>query len=233
MANFFAMGGYAVFVWPAYIDQRAGLGVGDRGFCLQAHARARQSVRRLEEEGGENGGGPKVKRLFFLVPAMIFIGLAWLLYIGLFQGPPSELPSPLIGKPAPDIALPALDAQSPSFARDELGQGRPIIVNFWASWCVPCRLEHSTLERLAQRQGITLYGVDYKDKPENARAFLSELGNPFGKINQDTEGRVSIDWGVTGVPETFVIDSKGVIRVHYAGPLSEGVVERLILPALK
>jgi cytochrome c biogenesis protein CcmG/thiol:disulfide interchange protein DsbE len=89
------------------------------------------------------------------------------------------------------------------------------------------------LEALAARKGITLYGVDYKDKPEDARAFLTELGNPFGKINEDREGRVSIDWGVTGVPETFVIDGKGVIRVHYAGPLNEQVLAQLILPALE
>jgi cytochrome c biogenesis protein CcmG/thiol:disulfide interchange protein DsbE len=174
-----------------------------------------------------------VKRLFFLIPVVIFVGLAWLLYIGLFQGPPSILPSPLVGKSAPDISLPALDAEAQKFDRAELGQGRPIIVNFWASWCVPCRLEHSTLEALAARKGITLYGVDYKDKPEEARAFLTELGNPFGKINEDREGRVSIDWGVTGVPETFVIDGKGIIRVHYAGPLNDQVVERMILPALE
>jgi cytochrome c biogenesis protein CcmG/thiol:disulfide interchange protein DsbE len=174
-----------------------------------------------------------VKRLFFLVPVVIFVGLAWLLYIGLFQGPPSILPSPLVGKPAPDISLPALDAEAQKFDRAELGQGRPIIVNFWASWCVPCRLEHSTLEALAARKGITLYGVDYKDRPEDARAFLTELGNPFGKINEDREGRVSIDWGVTGVPETFVIDGKGIIRVHYAGPLNDQVLAQLILPALE
>lgn len=173
-----------------------------------------------------------MKRLFFLVPVLIFLGLAGLLYAGLFQGPPSELPSPLIGKPAPDIALPALDAQAANFTRAELGQGRPIIINFWASWCAPCRIEHSTLEALAARGGVTLYGVDYKDDPVKARAFLSELGNPFGKINQDREGRVSIDWGVTGVPETFVVDGKGVIRVHYAGPLTDEVLQRLILPAL-
>ena len=174
-----------------------------------------------------------MKRLFFLVPVVIFFGLSWLLYIGLFQGPPSLLPSPLVGKPAPDISLPALDAEAQNFNRAELGQGHPIIVNFWASWCAPCRIEHSTLQALAARKGITLYGVDYKDKPEDGRAFLSELGNPFGKINEDRDGRVAIDWGVTGVPETFVIDSKGIIRVHYAGPLNDQVVERLILPALE
>jgi cytochrome c biogenesis protein CcmG/thiol:disulfide interchange protein DsbE len=174
-----------------------------------------------------------VKRLFFLIPVLIFVGLAVLLYVGLFQGPPSLLPSPLVGKPAPDIALPALDSQAANFSRAELGQGRPVIINFWASWCAPCRIEHSTLESLAARNGVTLYGVAYKDEPEKSRAFLSELGNPFAKIDTDRDGRVAIDWGVTGVPETFVVDGKGVIRVHYAGPLNEELLQRLILPALK
>jgi cytochrome c biogenesis protein CcmG/thiol:disulfide interchange protein DsbE len=174
-----------------------------------------------------------VKRLFYVIPVAVFAALAFLLYIGLFQGPPSELPSPLVGKPAPAFSLPALDAEAQPFSRSELGAGRPVIVNFWASWCAPCRIEHSTLQALAARKGITLYGVDYKDTPEKARAFLSELGNPFGKIDRDQEGRVSIDWGVTGVPETFVIDSKGTIRVHYAGPLDDQVINRLILPAIE
>jgi len=179
-----------------------------------------------------------VKRLFFVIPIVIFLGLAVLLYVGLFQGPPQELPSPLIGKEAPSIALPALDEQNPGFSRAELAQGKPVIVNFFASWCVPCRLEHSTLMELAKREGVTLYGVDYKEAlygktDRDARGFLDELGNPFSKINKDTEGRVAIDWGVTGVPETFVIDGKGVIRVHYAGPLTAETLQRLILPALK
>ena len=174
-----------------------------------------------------------MKRLLYIIPVALFFGLAALLYVGLFQGPPSELPSPLVGKPAPELGLPPLDNQAQAFTRAEVGNGRPVIVNFWASWCGPCRIEHAALERLAARQGVTLYGIDYKDKPENARAFLDELGNPFGKIDQDQEGRVSIDWGVTGVPETFVIDGKGVIRVHYAHPLDDEIINRLILPALK
>jgi cytochrome c biogenesis protein CcmG/thiol:disulfide interchange protein DsbE len=179
-----------------------------------------------------------MKRLYFVIPVVIFVSLAALLYVGLFQGPPSELPSPLIGRPAPGIALPALDAESPGFARSELGQGHPVIVNFWASWCAPCRIEHPTLEALAKQPGVTIYGVDYKESlygrgAKDARAFLTELGNPFGKIDQDADGRVAIDWGVTGVPETFVVDSKGIIRVHYAGPLNDEVLQRLILPALK
>jgi cytochrome c biogenesis protein CcmG/thiol:disulfide interchange protein DsbE len=174
-----------------------------------------------------------MKRLLFLAPVLVFAALAVLFYSGLFLGPPGVLPSPLVGKPAPEMALPPLDDKAEGFARTELGQGKPIIINFWASWCAPCRIEHPTLEALAARKDITLYGVDYKDKPEDARAFLTELGNPFSKINQDKEGRVSIDWGVTGVPETFVIDSQGVVREHYAGPLTEDVLTRRILPALK
>jgi cytochrome c biogenesis protein CcmG/thiol:disulfide interchange protein DsbE len=173
-----------------------------------------------------------MKRLFFLIPIMAFAALAVLLYRGLFLAP-TVLPSPLVGKPAPEIALPPLDDQAQGFTRAELGQGKPIIVNYWASWCAPCRIEHPNLEELAQRQGVTLYGVDYKDKADDARKFLTELGNPFAKINRDNDGRVAIDWGVTGVPETFVVDGTGVIRVHYAGPITEEVMNRLILPALK
>src|SRR5689334_8142870 len=174
-----------------------------------------------------------MKRLVFMIPVAVFAGLPVLFYVQLFRGPPPELPSPLIGKPAPELGLPALDGQTQQFTRTEIGNGRPVIVNFWASWCGPCRIEHAALQRLAARQGITVYGIDYKDKPDNARSFLNELGNPFGKIDQDQEGRVSIDWGVTGVPETFVIDGKGVIRVHYAHPLDDEIINRLILPALK
>ena len=174
-----------------------------------------------------------MNRLFYIIPVAVFVGLSTLLYIGLFQGPPSELPSPLVGKPAPEFSLPALDGQAQQFSRSELGAGHPVIVNFWASWCAPCRIEHPALQGLAARKGITLYGIDYKDSPDKARAFLMELGNPFGKIDQDQEGRVSIDWGVTGVPETFVIDGTGIIRVHYAGPLDDEVINRVILPAVQ
>jgi cytochrome c biogenesis protein CcmG/thiol:disulfide interchange protein DsbE len=173
-----------------------------------------------------------VKRLFYLVPVLVFVGLAVLFWAGLNGSPPSALPSPLVGKPAPDIALPALDAEAESFTRTELAKGRPTIINFWASWCAPCRIEHSTLEALAAKGGVALYGVNYKDDAKAARGFLKELGNPFGKINTDLDGRVAIDWGVTGVPETFVVDGNGVIRVHYAGPLTQNVLERLILPAM-
>ena len=173
-----------------------------------------------------------MKRLFFLIPIIAFVALTGLFYSGLFLAP-TVLPSPLVGKTAPEITLPKLDEEAEGFTRAELGQGKPIIINYWASWCAPCRIEHPNLEALAMREGVTLYGVDYKDNAEDARTFLTELGNPFDKINRDAEGRVAIDWGVTGVPETFVVDSAGVIRVHFAGPVTEEVMNRLILPALK
>ena len=105
----------------------------------------------------------------------------------------------------------------------ELGEtkGKLLWVDFWASWCAPCRVEQPALKDLAKRPGITLYGVAYKDTPEKARAFLDELGNPFARIVADVPGRAAIDWGVTGVPETFVIDGLGVIRQHYSGALSD------------
>jgi len=179
-----------------------------------------------------------VKRAIFLAPIFVCLVLLGGLYVFLGQGPPSVLPSPLLGRPAPDFNLPPLDAEAQSFSRAELGAGKPIVVNFFASWCVPCRLEHSTLQALAAQKDVTIYGINYKESlygksAKDARDFLTELGNPFSKIDKDDDGRVSIDWGVTGVPETFVVDGKGIIRVHYAGPLSPDVVQKLILPALK
>ena len=173
-----------------------------------------------------------MKQLIYGVPVAVVAILMWGFYLFLQQGPPGALPSPLIGKPAPEFTLPALDEQAQNFTRDELAKGKPTVINFFASWCTPCRVEHPALQALAAKQGIALYGVDYKDTPAKAREFLSELGNPFGKINEDRSGRVAIDWGVTGVPETFVVDGNGIVRVHYAGPLSDEIIERLIMPAL-
>jgi cytochrome c biogenesis protein CcmG/thiol:disulfide interchange protein DsbE len=179
-----------------------------------------------------------VKRAIFLVPIFVCLVLLGGLYVFLGQGPPSALPSPLVGQSAPDFNLPALDAEAESFSRGDLGTGKPIVVNFFASWCAPCRIEHPTLQALAAQKDVIVYGIDYKEAlygktAKDARDFLTELGNPYSKINKDDDGRVSIDWGVTGVPETFVVDAKGIIRVHYSGPLSPDIVQKLILPALR
>ena len=171
-----------------------------------------------------------MKRFLLVIPAALFAGLVWLFYAGLSGPPPSQLPSPLVGKPAPDFTLPALSGDG--FTRGDLASGHATIVNFWASWCAPCRVEHPLLEALAAREGVTLYGVAWKNKPDQAQGFLEELGDPFARTNVDVSGRVGIDWGIAGVPETFVVDRQGVIRAHYAGPLTPEIVANSILPAL-
>jgi cytochrome c biogenesis protein CcmG/thiol:disulfide interchange protein DsbE len=172
-----------------------------------------------------------MRSTIFLIPIAVFLGIAAFFYAGLRNGPTTILPSPLVGKPVPTFEMAALGPEFQTFTHDELASGKPILINFWASWCAPCRIEAPILEELARREGITLYGIAYKDKPEDARAFLSELGNPFARLADDPDGRVAIDWGVTGVPETFVVDGEGIIRARFAGPLTEDVVRDIILPA--
>lgn len=167
----------------------------------------------------------------YLIPIAVFLGITAFFYAGLREGPPTVLPSPLIGKPVPTFDMEALDSEFATFTPTDLADGKPTLVNFWASWCPPCRLEAPVLEELSQREGVRLYGVAYKDETDKAEGFLDEFGNPFLRIANDPDGRVAIDWGVTGVPETFVIDGDGIIRARYAGPLTEDVIKDIILPA--
>jgi cytochrome c biogenesis protein CcmG/thiol:disulfide interchange protein DsbE len=170
------------------------------------------------------------RRLLFLVPLALFALLAVFFRIGLTRDP-STLPSALVGKPAPEFALPPIEGRAgPGFARSDLG-GRPMLVNVFASWCVPCRVEHPMLAQLAE-QGVVVHGINYKDRPEAARAWLAELGDPFTRIGADRQGRVAIDWGVYGVPETFVVDRDGNIVHRHVGPLQASDVERTIRPLL-
>lgn len=146
---------------------------------------------------------------------------------GLF-GNPSELPSALIGKPVPDFILPAIaDSNIPGLASAELKSGKVSVVNIWASWCGPCRLEHPILMELSKRNDIRLVGINNKDKAENARRFLGTLGQPYAAIGADTDGRATIDWGSYGVPETFIIDGKGIIRFKWIGPLSAEIMAKV------
>jgi len=145
---------------------------------------------------------------------------------------PSAVPSALIDKPAPQIDLPSIYEGRPGLRSADL-KGRATVVNVFASWCVPCRAEHPVLRQLAKGHGVPLIGFNWKDKPEAARAFLEELGDPFERIGSDPSGRAGIDWGVYGVPETYILDAAGRIRYKHVGPLSAEDVEGAILPVLR
>jgi cytochrome c biogenesis protein CcmG/thiol:disulfide interchange protein DsbE len=167
-----------------------------------------------------------------LLPIGVFLLLAALFYRGL-AGDPSEIPSVLINKPVPQFVLPPVEGLAvPGFASGDLAKGEITLVNVWGSWCVPCRNEHPLLLELAQRSDIRVYGINYKDEPENARRFLGSLGNPFAAVGADQTGRVAIDWGVYGVPETFVVDGKGIIRLKWIGELTPDAIHGTIDPKI-
>jgi cytochrome c biogenesis protein CcmG/thiol:disulfide interchange protein DsbE len=162
-------------------------------------------------------------RRLTLVPALVFALLAVVFLIGLRGNDPSVVPSALVGKPAPDFALPPLEGLGlPGLARGDLGEGKVTLVNVWASWCGPCRLEHPVLMDLAKREDIVLAGINYKDEAGNALRFLKTLGLPYAAVGVDRDGRASIEWGVYGVPETFVVDGQGIVRFKWVGPVAEG-----------
>jgi len=193
----------------------------------------------LEPE--KTSGDASKKRGFpvlVLLPLVIFAALAGLFLFQLTMGnDPQKIPSALINKPAPDFTLSAVENISkdgvpvPGFSREDL-LGKVSVVNVFASWCGPCRQEHPLLEDLAKVDGIQLLGINYKDKPENARRFLGSLGNPYSRIGVDSAGRTAIEWGVYGVPETFVVDKEGMIRYKFIGPLDPSSYKDVFLPEL-
>ena len=172
-----------------------------------------------------------MKRFWFLIPLAAFLALAVILAVGLKRDP-REVPSPLIGKPAPQFALPRLDDASKTIRLEEM-RGKVWILNVWASWCVACREEHPLLMAFAKKGLVPIYGLDYKDERADATAWLARFGNPYDASIVDADGRVGIDFGVYGVPETFVIDRDGVIRLKHIGPLTPDVLATKIEPLLK
>jgi len=166
-----------------------------------------------------------------IAPPLIFAGLAAMFMIGMQRENPDELPTAMAGKPAPAVQMVNL-ADLPSFSDATLKDGQVKLVNFWASWCAPCRVEHPNLEAMAA-EGIAIYGVNYKDKPEAALKFLAELGNPYAGIGRDENGRMGLNWGVYGVPETYLIDGEGRIVMRHAGPITQRVIETTLGPAIR
>jgi cytochrome c biogenesis protein CcmG/thiol:disulfide interchange protein DsbE len=172
-----------------------------------------------------------MKSLKFLVPLALFVVLVGFLYVGLGLNP-REVHSPLIDRPAPAFSLPRLDDTEKSIRREDL-LGKVWVLNVWASWCAPCQQEHPLVIDLARRTRVPVYGLNYKDQPGNARAWLQRLGDPYAATLIDFDGRAGIDWGVYGVPETFVIDAKGQVRYKHIGPLTEKAVRERIEPLLR
>ena len=175
-----------------------------------------------------------MRRWIYVVPVAAFAAIAFFLFRSLLLPDPKILPSALLNKPAPRLTLPALDAQTQGFGPLQLVAGHVTVVNVFGSWCIECHVEAPVMMRLAQRHGFDLYGLVQRDTPEKARAFLDESGNPFSRIGIDLDGRASIEWGVYGAPETFVVDGKGIVRFKYdAGPLTDEVVRDQLLPAIE
>ncbi len=171
-----------------------------------------------------------VGRITFLIPLLVCVVIGVFLYRGLSLNP-REVPSPLIGKAAPEFKLPSLH-QPDTILSPASFAGKPWILNVWASWCVACRQEHPVVTNLAQRVDIPVIGLDYKDQPEDGKAWLTQFGDPYDASIVDLEGNAGLDWGVYGVPETFLIDANGVIQFKHIGPLTSDIVETRLMSKL-
>jgi len=187
---------------------------------------------------GEGNTRPQVstaRRLRYLVPVFLFVALAAALGVQLLTGDPGKVPSALIDKPVPEFVLPPVQGfeELGGFATADLGQGEIVLVNIFASWCGPCRVEHPLLMALAEDGAVPLYGINYKDTPDDAERWLGRLGNPYTRMGADLGGRTGIDWGVYGVPETFVVDGAGRIRHRHVGVLSRHDLDETILPLIE
>jgi cytochrome c biogenesis protein CcmG/thiol:disulfide interchange protein DsbE len=181
----------------------------------------------------------KGKSGWVLAPVLIFAALVGVFGFALMTGDPSRLPSALIGKPAPETDFAGIEgltdngAAVPGFKSADLADGNVNIVNFWASWCAPCAEEQPLLVEMQKRNNLTLYGVNYKDDPVAARRFLGRWGNPFKAVGTDPKGRAAIEWGVYGMPETFVVNGKGEIVYKHVGPVTPESIQSRLLPAIE
>lgn len=172
-------------------------------------------------------------RIAYVLPLVLFAAIAAWMAVPLVRGDdPSVVPSALIDQPAPEFTLPPLPGRDDGLSNADLG-GAPALVNVFASWCVPCLAEHPLITRMAEVDGITVYGIAYKDEPADSIAWLNRHGDPYTQIGVDLDGRVGLDWGVYGVPETYVIDAGGRVRYRHVGPMTPDAVDNTILPLLR
>lgn len=175
--------------------------------------------------------GKVVRAWRYLLPLAVFFGLVWFMWKGLSLNP-RDLPSALIDKPVPAFSLPQLHDKTKILNAADM-KGKVWLLNVWASWCVSCRYEHPVLTALARKGVVPIVGFNWKDKPEDAKAWLVKFGDPYLLSVSDLEGRVAIDLGVYGAPETFVIDKAGMIRYKNAGPISEEIMNETLLPLIQ
>lgn len=192
------------------------------------------------EGAGAAGPNPHRRPVLLFLPAAAFAALAAIFFVRLYSGDASLLPSALIGKEVPAFALPSIEGLGgkPGFSDKDLRQGKVTLVNVFASWCVPCHQEHEFLMRLSSdpglaRLGVRLFGLSYKDDSQNVARFLKEHGDPFAQAGADRNGRIAIDWGVYGVPETFIVRGDGKIAYRFVGPMTQEAFQETILPEIK
>jgi len=174
---------------------------------------------------------PRLNRAWLMLPVIAFTAVVVLLAIGLTRDP-RTIPSPLIGKPVPVFDLPPVKGRPHGLSNRDFG-GDVVLLNVFASWCVSCREEHKVLLALNRQHALPIFGLNYKDKPDEAAAWLDQMGDPYARTGADVDGRVGIDWGVYGVPETFVVDREGRIAYKHIGPLTPAVVESTLLPMVE
>ncbi len=192
----------------------------------------------MSEAVSEQPADKRRRSILMLLPLVVFLGLAALFYVGLIEGDPSRLPSALIGKPVPKTDLPPIpgltrDGEPVPGVETAMFAGKVSLVNVWASWCVPCHDEAPLLNALAEDGRIQMIGINYKDAADNARRFLNRYGNPFAASGQDSSGRTAIDWGVYGVPETYVVGRDGRIAYKLVGPITAANLKGALMPALE
>lgn len=182
----------------------------------------------------EQAGRRPRRALFALVPLVVFAALAGIFLMQLMSGRDSSvIPSALIGEPVPQTVLPPLEGSSLPGLDPANFAGRVTLVNVWASWCGPCREEHPFLMQLAQDKRFEVTGLNYKDEPQNALRFIGNLGNPYDAVGTDRGGRAAIQWGVYGVPETFVVDKEGRIAFKHVGPITPEALQNDLMPAIE
>ncbi len=174
------------------------------------------------------------RRLLYLLPLLTLAIMAGFFAWSMVSGrDPASIGSVMVNRPAPALRAPALREGEAALDDKLLHTGKPVLVNFFASWCAPCLAEQPLINRLAEREGVTIIGVAWKNKPEEARAWLKRLGDPFRYAGYDLDGKLALDWGLSGVPETFLVDAEGIVRLHFRRPISERDLNDAILPMLK